>query len=83
MDVEKTIHAILQAQLRSERRADRFDKQLHVTADLVKKGIKIVVDMRKETNFKLNALMDAQIRTDAKLDRLLDNLGGKSRNGHK
>ena len=78
MDVERTIQSILESQLRAEVRADRadkrmdrFDKQLHVTGDLVRAGIKMVREMRvearearKETDFKLNALMDSQARTD-------------------
>jgi len=74
MDVEKTIQSIAESQLRAERRADRadarmdkFDKQLRATAALVKEGVKMVRGLRdsqKETDYKLNALIDSQIRTE-------------------
>ena len=104
MDVEKTIHSILESQLRAERRADRadqrmdrFDKQLRATGDLVKAGIKLVRESQKETKFKVNALIDAQLRTeeamrkhdeamrksDEKFNRLLEELRRRNGNGHK
>src|SRR5438270_7397879 len=74
MNVEKTIEAILHSQLRAEQRADRadkrmdrFDKQLDATRKLVQAGIKMVVDLRKgqkETEYKIEALIDAQLRSD-------------------
>jgi hypothetical protein len=86
MNVEKTIQAILESQLGAEKRADRFDKQLSAIAKLVQAGMKIV----QESNYKINALIDAQNRADErtrkneeKFIRLLEQLGRKSTNGHK
>ena len=105
MDVEKILHSILESQLRAERRADRadqradrFDKQLRATGDLMKVGIKLVRGLhksQKETGFKLNALIDSQLRTeeaiqkheeamrksDEKFNRLLEALRRKNGNG--
>ena len=111
MDVERTIQSILESQLRAAERADRadvradradkrmdrFDKQLGVTVNLVRAEVKMVQEMRKETDFKLNALMDSQMRTeeqmrkhdqsirriDEKFNRLLDILNRKHPNGRK
>ena len=131
MDVEKTLQLISESQLRAERRADkadqrmdRFDKQLRATANLVKVGMKMAVEMRqeqrearqerremrheqremrqeihelqKEWEYKYNALLDSQMRTDEeirkheqalakneeKFNRLLEILSRKHRNGH-
>ena len=90
MDVEKTIQAILESQLRAEKRADRadermdraekradkFDKQIHAIRDLVREGMKYI-----EKN--LIALTAAQNRTEEKLNRLLEQLGRESTNGHR
>ena len=97
MDVEKTIQAILESQLRAEKRADRaderadradqrmdraekradkFDKQILAIRDLVREGMKYI-----EKNLK--ALTVAQNRTEEKLNRLLEQLGRKSNNGHR
>jgi len=111
MDVEKTIQAILESQLRAEKRADRadermdraekradkFDKQLNATKNLVQKGMQIVLKINAEPKessaefrFRINALMDAQNRTEeamrrseAKFNRWLETLNRKSTNGHK
>jgi hypothetical protein len=105
MDIEKTLRAIADSQLRAERRmdmadqradradqradradqrADRADKrmdkleqQMRTTYNLVRAGMKMVVEMRttqaeikraqKEWDFKYNALIDSQMRTDEAL----------------
>ena len=81
MDVEKTIQAILESQLRAEKRADRadermdraekradrFDKQLNATKNLVQKGMQIILKNNAEFRFKINALIDSQNRTEAAL----------------
>ena len=81
MDVEKTIQAILESQLRAEKRADRadermdraekradrFDKQLNATKNLVQKGMQIILKSNAEFRFKINALIDSQNRTEAAL----------------
>ena len=57
---------------RADRRMDQFDKKLDVTRRLVQQGMKIVIDLgksKKELDFKLNALIDAQSRLAAMLMR--------------
>jgi len=111
MDVEKTLHAIAESQRRAELRAnraderadradkriDKIDKKLQATANLLNKGIQLFLDNRKDTNYKLHALIDAQMQTEAamkktdeamkktdeKFNRLLEILGRKTSNGHK
>jgi len=128
MDIEKTLKAITDSQLRAEKRMsladqradraerrldladqrmDRFEVQLRATANLVRKGITMVQEMRKTQaemqksqrglDYKFNALMDSQLRTeeslrrmdeaisksDEKFNRLLEILRRKNGNGHK
>jgi ABC-type transporter Mla subunit MlaD len=62
-------------------RLDRHDKQIR---DLVKEGIKMVVETRHlalETRKDLRELAAAQKRTDASLHALIDSLRGGG-NGH-
>ena len=62
MDVERTI---LESQLRADRRrADRLDKHLQVTADMIRAEVKMIRHVREKTDFKFKALMDSQRRTD-------------------
>src|SRR5207247_7957180 len=110
MEVEKTIQAMLESQLRAEKRADRadermdradqrmdcaekradkFDKQINATRNLVREGMKFIVKSNKEFKFKIDALTDAQNRTEAamrktdeKLSRFLEQLNRKNTNGH-
>ena len=97
MDVEKTIQAILESQLRAEKRADRaddrmdraekradrFDKQLNATKNLVQKGMQVILKSNAEFRFKINALIDAQNRSEANFNRWLGELSRKNANGHK
>jgi hypothetical protein len=96
MDVERTIEFILQMQAksearadRSEARADRFDKRLEATRKLVETGIRLLVkieknhvESKKDFDRRLKELLDAQKRTDLKLDRLIDFWGKRRSNGH-
>jgi len=91
----------------ADQRMDRLEGQLRVTANLVRKGIDMVLEMRKsqaemkksqrELDYKFNALMDSQLRTevslrkmdeailksDEKFNRLLEILRRKNGNGHR
>jgi hypothetical protein len=81
---------------RAEKRADRFDKQLIATRNLVREGMKILLKInaeQKKSNaefrFRINALIDSQNRTEeamrkseAKFNRWLETLSRKSTNGH-
>ena len=65
-------------------RLDRHDKQIASIRDLVKEGIKMVVETRRlgvETRRDLRELAAAQKRTDASLHSLIDGLRGGG-NGH-
>ena len=65
-------------------RLDRHDKQIASMRDLVKEGIKMVVETRRlalETRRDLRELAAAQKRTDASLHALIDSLHGGG-NGH-
>jgi hypothetical protein len=72
-------------------RLDQHDKQIAAIRDLVKEGIKMVVETRRmaletrrlalETRKDLRELAAAQKRTDASLHALIDSLRGGG-NGH-
>ena len=80
MEIEKAIAALVENQLRADRRADRADrrldrleKQVSVTAALVKEGIPLVRVLQKsqqETDYRLNALIEAQMRSERRLAKL-------------
>jgi len=85
MDFEKHHERML---LQHNKAIAEIDKQLKATAKLVRVGMKIVIDDRKEFNFKLNALIESQMQTeesqrrtdeilrksDEKFNRLMDRL---------
>jgi Spy/CpxP family protein refolding chaperone len=65
-------------------RLDQHDKQIAAIRDLVKEGIKMVLETRRlamETRKDLRELATAQKRTDASLHALIDSMRGGG-NGH-
>ena len=65
-------------------RLDKHDRQIASIRDLVKEGMKMVVETRRlalETRRDLRELAAAQKRTDASLHALIDSLQGGG-NGH-
>ena len=65
-------------------RLDKHDKQIASIRDLMKEGIKMVLETRRlalETRRDLRELAAAQKRTDASLHALIDSLHGGG-NGH-
>jgi hypothetical protein len=65
-------------------RLDQHDKQIAAIRDLVKEGIKMVVETRRlalDTRKDLRELAAAQKRTDESLRALIDSLRGGG-NGH-
>jgi hypothetical protein len=65
-------------------RLDKHDKQIASIRDLVKEGIKMVLETRRlalETRRDLRELAAAQKRTDSSLHALIDSLRGGG-NGH-
>ena len=71
-----------------EPRVDKLERRLDATLKLVQTGMKMLVkmqqdsrDFKKETQHAIDALIAAQMRTDAKLDRLIDALTRNRGNG--
>jgi hypothetical protein len=65
-------------------RLDKHDKQIASIRDLVKEGIKMVVETRRlalETRRDLRELAAAQKRTDSSLRAFIDSMRGGG-NGH-
>lgn len=46
---------------------------------LLQQGIQLLLNFQTETNHKINVLVDAQLRTEEKLQRFIDR---QSANGH-
>jgi hypothetical protein len=81
VDVERTINFILESQAKAETRmsaADkrveavekRLDKRMDAIAKLIQQGMRMLVTHKAETNRKINALVDAQMRGEARMERL-------------
>jgi len=83
------IHAILKgvaksqaaAEARMDRSDERFEKRMRGFEKLVRIGMAELRRFEKETDRKIDALVDAQQRTETSLKALLDSLR-KSGNGH-
>jgi hypothetical protein len=61
MDFEKHHERML---LQHDKAIAEIDKQLKATAALVRVGMKIIIEDRKEFDFKLNALTESQMKTE-------------------
>jgi len=59
-------------------RARIYDQKLEATRKLLEAGMKMVVKINRETDFKLKALIDAQQRNEELFKRWF----GRNRNGH-
>ena len=70
MNVERTMEFILNSQAKHATRMDAIDKRMGGVTKLLQQGARIMVSFQKESNDKINALIDAQSRTDAKLEEL-------------
>ena len=61
-------------QTRAETRVDavekRLDKRMDAIAKLIQQGMRMLVTQKAETDRKINALVDAQMRSDARSERL-------------
>lgn len=71
---------------RSQQLEARFEKRMRGFEKLAKIGMKEIVELRRlqrETDRKLNALIDSQQRTEATLRAFMDSLrrGGNGHNG--
>jgi chromosome segregation ATPase len=61
-------------QAKAEARVDavekRLDKRMDAIAKLLQQGMRMLVTHKAETDRKINALVDAQMRSEARLERL-------------
>jgi chromosome segregation ATPase len=74
------------AEARSQQLEVRFEKRMRGFEKLVKIGMKEIIELgrqQRETDHKLNALIDSQQRTEATLRALMEGLrrGGNGHNG--
>ena len=72
------------AEARSQQLEARFEKRMRGFEKLVKIGMKEILELRRlqrETDHKLNALIDSQQRTEATLRAFMEGLR-RGRNGH-
>ncbi len=98
MDVVETLDTVAERQLRAElrgdeadRRLERIEKKLDATANLVRAGMKLVIQNQRDikeltraqarTDAKIGLLADAQMKTDEKFNRLMSQLMRKDGNG--
>jgi len=75
MEVEKAIEHILQIQAAAEGRMDKMERQLGAISNLMRTGIKLVINIREAQNtaeYKINALIDAGQRTEQRLAELAE-----------
>jgi hypothetical protein len=97
VDVEQTIEFIPSTQAKSEARADKFDKRLEAMRKLVETGMKMLVRIEKnhvelqkdflesknDFDRRFKELVEAQKKTDQKLDRLIDSWTKRGSNGRR
>jgi hypothetical protein len=79
VDVEGTIQFILESQAKAEARMGVIDVRLDSITKLIRQGMRLLVKFQgeatafqTETTSKFNALVDVQLRTDAKLEELAE-----------
>ena len=71
MDVERTLELIVDAQARHPAHLEAIDQRMDGITRLIHRACACSWTTR-ETDRKINALIDAQLRTDAKVDQLAD-----------
>jgi hypothetical protein len=86
MDVERNIEFIVEMQAKQAAHLDAqaahmdaIDRRMDGVTKLLQQGMQLLVNFQTETNQKINALVDAQLCTEEKLQRFIDRQG---RNGH-
>jgi hypothetical protein len=79
MNVERTIEFILQTQAKQAAHMDAIDRRMNGVTKLIEQGMRLLVSSKKETDQKINALIDGQLRleqaqgrTDAALKQLAE-----------
>ena len=73
------IRAILKHQAATQVKTDR---RVDAIAKLLQTGMKMLVKFEKENKERFKALTEAQLRTDRKVELLIDSLRRMPRNGH-
>ena len=63
MDVERTIEFILETQAKAETRMDGITK-------LMQQGMQLLLSFQTESTHKINALIDSQLRSEARHERI-------------
>ena len=63
MDVERTIEFILETQAKAETRMDGITK-------LIQQGMQLLLSFQTESTHKINALIDSQLRSEARHERI-------------
>lgn len=63
---------------------DKIERRLDATTKLIQAGMKMLVKTQqenRETARAVNALIEAQMRTESKLERLIESLSRRKGNG--
>lgn len=68
MNVERTMEFILNSQAKHAARMDVLDQRMNGVTKLLQQGMRLLVSSKKETDQKINALIDSQLRTDARME---------------
>jgi hypothetical protein len=79
--VAHAVEAAAHASEAAERYAERTAKNIENVTSLVLEGFRVVAERFKDTDVKINALVDSQMLTDEKL-RELDRRTRKGHKGH-
>ena len=86
MDIEGTIQFILESQAKHEGHMAALDERMTGISKLIQQGMQLLLSFQTESTYKINALIDAQQRSETKIDRLADSLQKlidlKNPNGH-
>jgi len=72
MDLDKAIEFLVESQAKHEAHLQGIDSQLKAIRKVISGGLKLVVKGQTDTNRKFEALLDAQLRTEASIARLAE-----------
>ena len=74
MDVEKTIEFILEQQAQSAVFQTKTEKRFDAISKLLQNGMQMLVDYQRETNTKINLLIDGQVRHEESIRQLREGM---------
>jgi cytoskeletal protein CcmA (bactofilin family) len=69
MDVERTTEFILDSQAKQAAHMDAIDRRMDGVTKLIQQGTRLTMSFQKDTNHKIDALIDGQLRADARLEQ--------------